>query len=276
MKEGTNIDVNFIHDVASRNMFQYMELRGAMEQNGDVSEVAGLWMLPAFARHSCVPNCQHSFVGETLFYRAARHIKEGEELTILYFSGAYDYVSYRRDCSWNWRFKCECERCLYEEKLLPQLSRIHEGMKDPYRRHAEAIDEVDNGADDSLNRGELQLANACDKVEAVIKSLGANISTQQKNWIRASFLPLYMCKMLVPELFSIDFLRLLVEASVDVSNKVLGLAAWWLVIVQEGYSKDSKTYRDTLDQVRVIYSTYYGKLPDALLHTLIKLNKPPS
>lgn len=73
---------------------------------------------------------------------------------------------------------------------------------------------------------------------------------------------------------STNVFQKVVDACIDVTHKMLETAAWLLTFVEENDSKDSKAYRDTLDQVRVIYWSYYGKIPDALLHTLMKVNAP--
>lgn len=96
MPEAAEMDVEVIQDVVSRDMLLYVEVHRLRGKITGSSEVPGLWLLPAFAKHSCAPNCQHSLVGETLFYRASRHIEEGEELSIWYFTGGYEYVTHRR------------------------------------------------------------------------------------------------------------------------------------------------------------------------------------
>lgn len=66
---------------------------------------------------------------------------------------------------------------MFEEKLLPRLRRIYEGMEDAQERHVSEWLKIDDGAFNErtaevTDYGTGQLNNVCKKVEAVIKFLG--------------------------------------------------------------------------------------------------------
>jgi SET domain-containing protein len=60
--------------------------------------------LARFINHSCRPNCYVHIVGDTIWIRAARHIRKGEELTYDYMTDGEGHIP----C----RCRSDCQRLL--------------------------------------------------------------------------------------------------------------------------------------------------------------------
>lgn len=98
----------------------------------------GLWMLPSFVNHSCSPNARRLHIGDWLVMHASRDLKAGEEITFGYFDVLLP-LEERRALSRRWGFRCDCERCEFEEKeeeIAAQMEeeedvvvRLEEGMR---------------------------------------------------------------------------------------------------------------------------------------------------
>ncbi|XP_057949139.1 methyltransferase FGSG_00040 [Malania oleifera] len=76
----------------------------------------GLWILPAFINHSCLPNARRLHVGDHVMVQASRDIKAGEEITFAYFD-VLSPVKKRREMTNNWGFQCNCRRCMFEMEI---------------------------------------------------------------------------------------------------------------------------------------------------------------
>ncbi|KAH7416222.1 hypothetical protein KP509_14G081400 [Ceratopteris richardii] len=84
----------------------------------------GLWFLPSFINHSCLPNACWMKIGEdALFARAARHLRKGDEVTVSYLGGETVAFPHRAYAARLRGFRCSCPRCLFEasEKFIENL-----------------------------------------------------------------------------------------------------------------------------------------------------------
>ncbi|CAM6127771.1 unnamed protein product [Calypogeia fissa] len=270
------LDEEFIADIARKRMFHYVQSNScARNRYPESTEIAGLWILPAFANHSCAPNCQHNFVGKTIFFRANQHIKEGDELTVSYNSDIFEDVMSRKETMQNWLFTCKCERCLVEKKLAPQLRKISVEIEEKRKRHYLTVKEVGVTADDILGGVEGELSNAADEVEKMIQTIGKNLQPRQQAWIRASYTALYMSKVLVPNAELEEFeMAVMAQSSVYITPSVLQLATQFLGAVEQYYPKESRTFQTTIQYVMRIYTLYFGRQREAVLRILINNNMP--
>lgn len=74
----------------------------------------GLWIHVANANHACLSNAVRSFIGDMIILRAARDLKDGEEITISYQKPA-PLLKDRQKALWDsWRFRCNCLLCTSE------------------------------------------------------------------------------------------------------------------------------------------------------------------
>lgn len=84
---------------------------------GNDSNRSGLWLLPAYVNHSCRPNVQRVVLHDRLVLRAARDLREGEELFDSYIE-VLQPLAKRRSALQAKGFRCRCERCMLEEAAL--------------------------------------------------------------------------------------------------------------------------------------------------------------
>lgn len=73
----------------------------------------GIWGLPSFINHSCVPSAHRVMVGHTMFLRASKDMAAGEEVTMKYFEVMMPKPD-RNAVAKKWGFACECPRCKLE------------------------------------------------------------------------------------------------------------------------------------------------------------------
>ncbi len=73
-------------------------------------EAAGLWRLPAYANHSCVPNAVWYHIGDLMVIRAAQDLARHTEITIAY-THPYQNYDIREAKFREYGFSCECELC---------------------------------------------------------------------------------------------------------------------------------------------------------------------
>jgi len=107
-----------------------------------VEKRLGIWLLPSFMNHSCVPNCKRVYVGHLCFVQALEDINEGDELTV-----SYNYEAFLNSSKLesDYGFKCKCRLCelprsdqeeqirywnsVFQDKLLPKLVTADEPEK---------------------------------------------------------------------------------------------------------------------------------------------------
>ncbi|CAM6113643.1 unnamed protein product [Calypogeia fissa] len=209
-------DMNFtFEEIVMKKRFEYVQREGSRGE--DVVEIIGLWVLPAFANHSCAPNCQHSFVGDTLFFRASSNILEGEELTVPYFHDLFDDVEARQAYCETFEFTCKCDRCRFEESLRPQLSKMRHVYPELLNSVMARIHAKGQKRKRSFGK---EFSSSVDEVEALIQSLGTTLLPRQQDWIRATFIANYVSKMysdlLLDSPSKVASLRVLIDAIISV------------------------------------------------------------
>lgn len=72
----------------------------------------------SFFNHSCVPNVINFFWNNVMICITSQNIENGSELFISYLDGRYDNKSLserRLELEQNYGFKCNCEKCKWEE-----------------------------------------------------------------------------------------------------------------------------------------------------------------
>lgn len=95
----------------------------------------GVWLIPSFMNHSCLPNASRMNVGDVMTVHATTDINAGEEITIPYFNVLLPY-NVREIASKARGFRCLCERCELERKVSVQdadLKDIYEVFGSIYR-----------------------------------------------------------------------------------------------------------------------------------------------
>ena len=81
--------------------------------NHDETSGGRLYELLSRANHSCVPNLERAFVGETVVVTARRKVAKGGELCTSYLDQDADQSTEERRAMLKskYNFVCECERC---------------------------------------------------------------------------------------------------------------------------------------------------------------------
>ena len=77
---------------------------------------AGLWGYPSFFNHDCLPNTNHFGIGDYYIGFSIAEIEKGEEITVTYCDCKNEYKKRQSTILENWRFKCCCQLCKYQEK----------------------------------------------------------------------------------------------------------------------------------------------------------------
>jgi len=97
----TQEDVNHVFGVLQTNSLSLISLNGR-----------ACYPLVSVLSHSCVPNLEPvSNPSSQIKFRAKRHIKKGEQLTIRYTTFTRSQWSIQEELRREWMFECACERC---------------------------------------------------------------------------------------------------------------------------------------------------------------------
>ena len=90
----------------------------------------GLWIVPSLFNHSCCPNALFDVVGDFLFVRAIRDVREGEEVCIPYFDSQLTFEERCKRAA-SWAFQCTCLRCS-TSRQCPELVEAEEKARRLY------------------------------------------------------------------------------------------------------------------------------------------------
>ncbi|XP_024369485.1 uncharacterized protein [Physcomitrium patens] len=154
------------------------------EQNRKVDHW-GLWWLPSFMNHSCLPSSSPIRVGKALFVFASRDLRAGDEVTRAYFD-IFLPLDQRKELSMKgWDFACHCPRCKLEDALDASLSKVTEQYTKLMELASKPKSEL--GTDDKLS--EIQTSAAMKflhKLETKLRDFKLNAA--ESNWVRCSFL----------------------------------------------------------------------------------------
>jgi hypothetical protein len=112
--ENLQVDVNRIRDIIRLNSFG--EAEGTFVPKSKIYEAtrsarqnfSGLWLLPSFINHSCLPNSSWLDVGSAMFIHASKPIERGEEITIPYFDALVPLPQRQAMCK-NWGFQVQVQ-----------------------------------------------------------------------------------------------------------------------------------------------------------------------
>ena len=76
----------------------------------------GVWGTSSFMNHDCLSNTSYFGIGDYYISFCIREINKGDEITSSYCSSVYTYEERNNILLTNWRFKCTCQLCKYQEK----------------------------------------------------------------------------------------------------------------------------------------------------------------
>lgn len=201
-EEKLQVDVKRIRDIIALNSFGGAEQTFASKskiyeaklvQRGQ--DFSGLWLLPSFINHSCLPNSSRMDVGSAMFIHASKPIKRGEEITISYFDTLVP-LPQRQAMYKNWGFKCKCRRCILELSLKAALDPITTRFEE---LHDKALEEINAARSQERFQSDLpacaEFAKLFAEAEEIIRDFPLLKTNEEKNWIRASFASAYFAGM---------------------------------------------------------------------------------
>ncbi|KAK8112542.1 hypothetical protein PG984_013068 [Apiospora sp. TS-2023a] len=91
--------------------YSLQRLMDKMPQGGLIRQ-CGIWPHASMINHACDANSIHSFMGDLMIIRAAKDIKKGEELTIIYnYQAGTDPRKLQETLKLNYAFRCQCAAC---------------------------------------------------------------------------------------------------------------------------------------------------------------------
>ena len=83
-------------------------------------EPRGIWYIPSFINHSCLPTANQRFIGDISIVTANRDVPADSEITLSYVSvyRSLSAAGRRTELRDRWGFWCECELCQFETDPL--------------------------------------------------------------------------------------------------------------------------------------------------------------
>ena len=96
----------------------------------DFPVIEGIWYIPSFFNHSCIPNCYYFGFGDVLIIIAVNDIDKNRELFLNYLSNDILPFDERQNMlKSKYDFYCDCELCNYEKnkiKECPEKKQLNE------------------------------------------------------------------------------------------------------------------------------------------------------
>ncbi|KAH7716361.1 TPR domain protein [Aphelenchoides avenae] len=114
----------------------------------------GLWILPSYFNHSCLPNARRAFYGDVLVAFAVVDIKRGEELTFCYIALEESYEYRKRILGETYDVVCDCRLCeldredrryMEREELAEEIDKLVENppkAKTPVPTLTRLVDQI--------------------------------------------------------------------------------------------------------------------------------------
>ncbi|GLJ25837.1 hypothetical protein SUGI_0494990 [Cryptomeria japonica] len=185
-----------IRDIVARNA-----LSREVMTVGSSEVLCGLWLLPSFINHSCIPSSGRLTVGNAMFLHAAKDINKGEEITMCY-SDALLPLPLRQAKFEACGFKCICRRCSVEKSLYSVLKPLYSQFE---ALHDKAVGET-NWARASGREFLTELPKCAEFGEVFLKleqilAKQSRMKDEEKKWIRSSFVSAYLAGIQSEEFF---------------------------------------------------------------------------
>ncbi|KAH9563444.1 hypothetical protein CY35_05G126100 [Sphagnum magellanicum] len=266
------IDTSCISRIIQLNAFNgnatmgWRNLPSSADQQNKV-ENWGLWWLPSFINHSCMPNTSQILVGRALFIFASRDLQAGEEITRSYFD-VFQPLQQRRDLSTKgWGFVCHCPRCKLEDALHTPLSQVTNHyaklMEQTSRPKPERVSDAKHA--DNQATGALRF---CHELERKLKDL--KLRPVEENWLRGSFV--HSIDQITNEHELSPHLELVVEAMAAVcpgSESTLQMAVHAKDSAKHATGKKSVQFKSAHHRAMHICRCTYGKQKSSVLQSLV-------
>ncbi|KAG0585784.1 hypothetical protein KC19_2G038800 [Ceratodon purpureus] len=247
----------------------WKNLPGSGEQDQKV-EHWGLWWLPSFINHSCLPSSSPILVGKALFVFASRDLRAGDEVTRPYFD-IFQPLEQRKELSAKgWGFICYCPRCKLEDALHTSLSKVTEDYV--HLMELASQSKAEFGTDEKLSAMQTSAAlKFFHKLETKLKDFKLNAS--ENNWVRSSFL--HYIDMISGDHELHTHLESIVEALVTVcpgSETTLHMAVVAKDSSKRTFGKKSNQLKHSNQRALNICRYTYGKQRLSVLQSIVDKN----
>ncbi|KAG0569456.1 hypothetical protein KC19_6G091500 [Ceratodon purpureus] len=247
----------------------WKNLPGSGEQDKKV-EHWGLWWLPSFINHSCLPSSSPILVGKALFVFASRDLRAGDEVTRAYFD-IFQPLDQRKELSTKgWGFVCYCPRCKLEDALHTSLSKVTEQYVKLMELASKSKSEF--GTDEKLTETQTSAAlKFFHKLESKLKDFKLNGA--ENNWVRSSFL--HYIDMISGDHELHTHLESIVEALVTVcpgSETTLHMAVVAKDSAKRTFGKKSAQFKAGNQRALNICRFTYGKQKASVLQSIVDKN----
>ncbi|KAF3934910.1 hypothetical protein ABW19_dt0205878 [Dactylella cylindrospora] len=83
----------------------------------------GVWLLPSYLNHSCVPNAHRTILGDMMILRAGIDMEKDTEIVISYTDTRQEIERRKPMIENNWLFTCQCKLCEFETGLSDQAKK---------------------------------------------------------------------------------------------------------------------------------------------------------
>ncbi|EFA83360.1 TPR domain protein [Heterostelium album PN500] len=101
----------------------------------DDKKIHGLWIVPSFINHDCLPNTSRMFIGDAMIIFSARSFKANDEITTGYCSFLESYEK-RKGHHTAFGFTCECQLCQKDRKYtkseVEQIEKLAEQFQSEF------------------------------------------------------------------------------------------------------------------------------------------------
>ncbi|CAM6007029.1 unnamed protein product [Sphagnum balticum] len=266
------LDASCIHRIIQLNAFNgnasigWKNLPGSGDQENKVQNW-GLWWLPSFINHSCMPNSSQILVGRALFVFASRELQAGEEITRGYFD-IFQPHQQRKDLSTKgWGFVCHCPRCKLEDALHTPLSQVTNHYTQLMELAARPKPEKVSDAKHADNQATTALRFS-HELERKLKDL--KLRAVEENWIRGSFV--HFIDLITSEHELSPHLELVVEAMAAVcpgSESTVHMSVLAKDSAKHTTGKKSVQFKSAHHRAMHICRCTYGKQKSSVLQALV-------
>ncbi|KAF2745523.1 hypothetical protein M011DRAFT_479030 [Sporormia fimetaria CBS 119925] len=165
----------------------------------------GFWVLPSYINHSCLGNCQRSFIGDLFILRATRDLPKDTELVTPYVLGSGP--GFEAQMRKTWGFTCTCPLCLYTKTLPDEFKSKETKLINSIKCYFPAGG-VPASALTSVNKK--IIANLLDKLEAIYRRPAKEIPRDNLAELQLAFADDYLLP--TDDTRVIDYLRKSLES----------------------------------------------------------------
>ncbi|KAG6542139.1 hypothetical protein Mapa_016491 [Marchantia paleacea] len=281
-------DITSIRNVVQWNAFdeQGFTTGGGSGRNGLRSFCSGIWVLPSFINHSCLPNASRVHVGDAMMIYASRDLEAGEEVCLPYFDILSPLPQRREKGLAGWGFTCKCPRCKLEETLQSEIQHMTDKYSQLEEEAMPAIHQETKGGfakkGDGFLRHTSQFLGLASEVEALLSTRKfSHLTTQKKNWVRASYAISYIVGNSSMPTFPqnadgaarLRFLSAVLDSLAEVfpgNSQTLITASMVMEEVRKQHTMKSKAYKVAEERALGICRCIYGNQKVPVLRSLMK------